>query len=207
MGALKYIKVPFMKREYSTWYSMVHRCLDKTHPNYRDYGERGITVCEEWKNDYQQFVLDMGNKPAGLTLDRKDNSKGYYKGNCRWATYYQQSRNRRSTIIAEIDGITKCAKDWAIDKNINLSTLYDRVEKGYSLEKAISMGAFHKTKIVINGIGKTIDEWATETGINRTTIYMRIHALGWSNERAITNTKSRKSVHECMLNLVRKIIS
>jgi hypothetical protein len=86
---------------YETWKGMVQRC---TNPNDRrrweNYGGRGITVCERWLK-FENFLADMGERPKGLTLDRKNNDKGYSKANCRWATRSEQMRNRRGQCRKE----------------------------------------------------------------------------------------------------------
>lgn len=80
-----------------TWQHMRERCNNKNHPQYRDWGGRGIKVCERWDN-FANFVEDMGDRPEGLTLDRIDNDGDYEPGNCRWATRLQQTLNRRNMI-------------------------------------------------------------------------------------------------------------
>ena len=72
---------------------MIQRCTNPNTKKYDAYGGSGITVCDRWLNSFQAFLEDMGEKPEGLTLDRKDPDKGYYKDNCRWATYEQQNRH------------------------------------------------------------------------------------------------------------------
>jgi len=84
-----------MKREYSSWRAMKTRCYNKNNNNYRVYGARGITICDEWRNSFDVFLLDMGPRPENFTLDRIDNSKGYYPDNCRWANNQTQGQNRR----------------------------------------------------------------------------------------------------------------
>lgn len=79
---------------YGSWYSMIRRCTSPKHENYHRYGGRGITVCQEWY-DFDTFVKDMGIRPEGKTLDRRDNDKGYCLSNCRWATPKEQSANTR----------------------------------------------------------------------------------------------------------------
>ncbi len=82
---------------WNTWYQMKLRCYRVTHKRYPQYGGRGITVCDRWLNDFWSFVEDMGDKPAGHSLDRIDNNLGYSPQNCRWANCSVQQFNRRTT--------------------------------------------------------------------------------------------------------------
>lgn len=80
---------------YMTWRKMIDRCQNPKHIKYKLYGGRGIKVCHEWY-DFWVFVSDMGTKPEGYTLERKNGDLGYNKDNCKWATYEEQNNNRRA---------------------------------------------------------------------------------------------------------------
>lgn len=82
-------------RTYSSWHAMRQRCRNVKATKYPKYGGRGITVCDRWFESFDAFLADMGVRPEGKTLDRKDPSGNYEPGNCRWATPYQQWLNRR----------------------------------------------------------------------------------------------------------------
>lgn len=85
---------------YATWWGMRKRCYNPKHTSFKDYGGRGIVVCDEWVDDFLQFVRDMGERPSEQhSLDRKDNDGPYSPANCRWATASEQVQNRRLAKI------------------------------------------------------------------------------------------------------------
>lgn len=88
---------------YPIWNAMLARCYLFSNPWYKDYGGRGITVCDEWKESFKRFVVDMEPRPEGYTLERKDNNLSYCKSNCEWVTQAEQNRNqrRRKTALAD----------------------------------------------------------------------------------------------------------
>jgi hypothetical protein len=91
--------------EYQIWSGMKERCLNPKSQSYANYGERGITVCQEWLHDFQAFYDHIGPRPSPKhTLDRIDNNEGYRPGNVRWATWIEQASNRRNNVFVEIDG-------------------------------------------------------------------------------------------------------
>lgn len=116
---------------------MCQRCFNKNEPKYKYYGGRGITVCDRWRR-YPNFLEDMGEAPPKMTLDRIDNNKGYEPGNCRWATRFEQARNRRTNVFWTHNGITLCLKDWATRLGMPKNTLTQRRAYGWSVERSLT---------------------------------------------------------------------
>lgn len=122
-----------------TWEAMKQRCTKPNATGYENYGGRGITICERWLNSFEAFLEDMGERPEGMTLDRKDNDKGYYKENCRWATPKEQVLNSRSTKPIEYNGVqyeSKTALAKAFGMSIQL--LNYRLKSGKTLKEALN---------------------------------------------------------------------
>jgi hypothetical protein len=122
---------------------MIGRCHDPKSDGYKKYGARGIVVCERWRKDSQAFLADMGERLAGLTLGRIDNSGHYEPGNCRWETMEQQANNTRRTRFSP-DGEPLALACRRLGVDINL--VGGRLQRGWSFEDAISAPVKPKKK-------------------------------------------------------------
>lgn len=119
------------------WLNIFQRCYNPKHPHYKWYGGRGIGINERWMNPLN-FIVDVGEKPPGLSLDRIDNNGDYGPGNCRWATQEQQNDNTRRVKLVTYNGKTQSIKYWAKEYNINPARLSERLRRGWSMAKALS---------------------------------------------------------------------
>lgn len=123
---------------YKTWSGIIKRCTDPKTIQWKDYGGRGITVCDRWRV-FENFYTDMGDKPfPKAQIDRIDNDKGYFPGNCRWVTGSENSRNRRNNSTLTIGGTTKTTAEWSKITGIGHSTLAFRKMSGWPDEKILS---------------------------------------------------------------------
>lgn len=124
--------------EYVVWQKMKQRCYNPNCKDFPRYGQRGITVSNDWMQ-FSAFFSDMGKRPSPKhTLERKDNDLGYSKENCKWATWAEQSRNKRSNRLITAFGKTQCLADWAIESELRYKTLQSRIRKGWSIERALT---------------------------------------------------------------------
>lgn len=115
--------------EYKTWAEAKRRCHNPDCAAYKDYGARGITMCEEWRTNFQAFFDYIGPRPTGHEIDRIDNDKGYQPGNGRWATKKENVRNRRVSVRVEYEGSLISLKEYSERKGIAYKTAWARVRK------------------------------------------------------------------------------
>lgn len=125
-------------RLYTIWENMINRTTNSKSKDYKNYGGRGITVCQEWKNflNFKEWALNNGYSEE-LTIDRMENDKGYSPDNCRWADRETQDNNKRQTIMLLYKGKMQSAEQWAKEYNINRSTLIHRLNRGMSIKEAL----------------------------------------------------------------------
>lgn len=138
--------------EYGCWSGMKARCLNKNGKSYKNYGGRGIKVCDRWLESFVNFYEDMGKKPTRKhTLERIDNNLGYSPKNCRWATRSEQRRNQRGNVFYTYDGETMCLIDWSKKLNLSYNALVGRIYKlGWSFERAITTKVRNKKKSFVS---------------------------------------------------------
>ncbi len=135
--------------EWNSWRAMVNRCTHPTHKNWKTYGAIGITVCKEWlgPGGFDNFFAHMGKRPEGTTLDRIDVTKGYFPGNCRWASNSVQSKNKRTSRRLVYRGQSKLLTEWASEFGLKRECLRDRLDKlGWNITKALNTPVQYQRK-------------------------------------------------------------
>lgn len=178
--------------EYVSWCGMKARCLNSNEPGFHRYGGRGIQICERWKNSFENFLTDMGEKPSpSHSIDRIDVDGNYEPSNCRWATKTEQSRNQRSNRLIEYNGsmihISVLAKQACVSRPV----FCRRINNGWTVEESLRTPpnkrgtvteAFRKSQKnrkdgnFITSCGKTlcVSAWSEMLGIKSSIIY------GWA---------------------------
>lgn len=118
---------------WNSWSKMKYR-IKKGSEHSPIYGK--ITMDESW-NKFENFLFDMGERPEGKTIDRIDNTKGYYKWNCRWATVREQNRNRSNNVVLTFNGKSMCITEWCEETGLHRETIRRRLKKGLPIEKVL----------------------------------------------------------------------
>lgn len=171
-------------RLYEIWRSLKKRCLNPKTEQYSNYGGRGITVCDEWRDSFQAFydwAMANGYRDD-LTLDRIDGNGNYEPSNCRWATWKEQQNNRRNNHFITYNGETKTLKQWSEQVGIDWDILYSRLKKGWSVEKALTTKARQRKYVTYNGEAKLLTDIAKESGIKYATLLYRLNH-GWELDK------------------------
>lgn len=195
----------YKNRLYLIYKKMINRCTDEKTPCYKNYGGRGITVCDEWKNDYlafKEWALSHGYSDD-LSIDRIDVNGNYEPDNCRWADDFIQNNNTRRNVNITFNGETHSLSVWGRIKpnGLGYDTLRSRLRDGWSIEKAFTTPKItnkpdNKGKhITINGETHNVTWWCKKTGIDKCTFYRRIER-GWSIERAATEPHDERRLRK-----------
>lgn len=185
---------------YKSWQEMRTRCEDPKAISFPNYGGRGIKVCERWRNSFENFLEDMGPRPAGRSLDRKRGAEGYSPSNCVWSTRTEQNRNKRSNVLVKYKGREQCLSAWCEELKIPYGRTYHRIViKGWpaaiAFEAPFVAYAIRHPKdrltgrshmLSYQGMTKTLTQWATALGMSAATLTSRVVQRGWDIERAFT---------------------
>ena len=186
--------------EWRIWSHMLERCRNPNCEKYYCYGGRGIKVCSRWL-EFVNFYADIGPRPSTKhTLERIDNNGDYCPDNCRWATWDEQRRNKRTNHLLTYNGETQPVVEWAKHAVVKYKTFKQRIADKWPIERALFTPHistnFSNRKgahlLTFGGETKTISEWSKTIGIVSVALYARIRS-GWSIERALTTPiKARK---------------
>lgn len=171
----------------STWDSMKQRCYNPKSTRWQWYGARGITVCRRWRNSLEAFRQDMGPRPPGCCLDRKNNDRNYTPGNCRWATIKQSANNKQNTRWLKYKGRTQSIDDWPAETGITYHVLTQRIHRlKWSVRKALTTPVRQVDVLIeFRGRSKTLAQWAKVLKVSYISLWSRMR-LGWSIERVLS---------------------
>lgn len=126
--------------EFYVWKAMIDRCHNKNSQGFARYGGRGIRVCDEWRQDFSAFISDLGRRPSvNHTIERVDNSLGYFAGNCKWATHIEQDRNKRTSRKVAFNGRSLTVAEWSEVTGISDRTLIWRLNAGWPPDSALTV--------------------------------------------------------------------
>lgn len=184
MGGLKH-GLSFTKT-HRAWSSMKSRCTNPRVSSYKRYGGRGISVCERWSS-FEVFLHDMGQAPAGMTLERKNNDGNYEPSNCKWATPKEQHNNRSNNRKVLFRGEVKTPTQWAEQFGKKPQVVRYRIKHGWLIEDALFTPPKPRNEdcvLTFNGQTKTRKEWACQIGISCNALAQRLHEK-WPLERAL----------------------
>lgn len=182
-------------RIYEIWCGMKKRCYNKNCKSYPNYGGKGITVCDEWKNNFLVFYewsVKNGYK-ENLQIDRIDTNKGYSPVNCRWSTHTEQQRNRTNNIYIEINGQNKTISEWCQELDVSNKVAYERYQRllknnqPISYEYIFSKQSHCKRRInqyTLNG--NFVKQWESATEASRQG-FSRISILQCCKEKIKTS--------------------
>jgi hypothetical protein len=120
-----------------SWVEMRRRCYASHRKEYQNYGGRGIEVCERWRDSFDNFLADMGERPSGYTLERCDNNGNYCPENCCWIPRREQERNKRTNSVHEFNGRRMTVVEASETFGVKAGTIYQRLRRGWTANECI----------------------------------------------------------------------
>ncbi len=177
------------------WHGMISRCTNPNAVKFKNYGGRGIRVCDRWVESFENFLADMGPRPEPSTdysIDRIDVNGNYEPSNCRWLVKTEQARNQTKTVWITANGKTMLMADWAREMNISEAGIHSRMKRGWTPERAVTVpadkrrgrGGASTTTITAFGRMQRVSTWAKELGLGEGLIRSRLKR-GWSAEQVL----------------------
>lgn len=178
-------------RLYAIWTNMKSRCYSPNNKSYKDYGGRGIEVCDEWRDSFSAFRewaiqtnYDETAMYGDCTLDRINVDGNYEPDNCRWVSEKVQQNNRRDNNRITFNGETHTLSEWSHITGITQNTLSARLRHGWDIEKTLTMPQKEIVYLEYQGVRKRLTAWAKELGISRNILGARRRA-GWTDKEII----------------------
>lgn len=181
-------------RIYSIYHDMKRRCYNPNRKNYKNYGAKGISVCNEWRDDFVSFyewAIKNGYTDK-LTIDRIDNNGNYCPENCRWVDRKIQNNNKSNNHLVTYNGKTQTLKKWSEELGLDYSALLARINKyKWGIKRTLETDVIKSTKsyrhfVTFNGKTQSIADWARELNFDYFVIRNRIIRYKWSIEKALT---------------------
>lgn len=179
---------------YAIWSSIKKRCYNPNEKCYSNYGGRGITMCDEWKNDYMSFRkwaydngYDESKSKNECSIDRINVNGDYCPENCRWVDIITQANNKRNNFCITYNGETRTVHEWSRILDMPVYLITDRIQReGWTPERTFTTKGDARERIIdFNGVSKSIKEWSNITGLKSATISRRLKN-GWSVKDALT---------------------
>lgn len=177
--------------------AMKSRCYNHKNTQYKDYGGRGVKLCDEWNDrkkkgymtkgfiSFKEWALTHGYQD-NLTIDRIDVNKGYSPDNCRWVTLKEQANNKTNNHFVTYKGKTQSLKKWAEELDLNYNTIRQRLNQyHFSVEKTFEIKDNLRLKMIeYNGKKQSLSAWCKELKLNYDKVKQRLNKLNWSVEKS-----------------------
>lgn len=176
--------------EFKSWMSMKGRCKNRK-------AYKHIKVCPEWLHSFEQFYLDMGNRPEPkekYSIERVDNLGDYHVDNCIWATYTTQNRNKKSNIKVQLKGEEMCLLQACKILGVNYTGIYGKMIKGVDFDTAVSEFKPKPHRIfTVNGVTTTLRSHCKRYGVSQTTVSANLKK-GWTIEKSLSHNPKKKDL-------------